>query len=137
MEGGYKNLPFFKQAEIIYDFTVEFCKKYLSGKEFIRLCDQMIHAARSAKQNIAEGYLQKGVEGRLKLLGVSRGSLEELLNDYLDFLRQRGLKILSKDSPEARQVRSLVYNRYNSYNSYKSYIQNPQSAANAMICPIN
>ena len=137
MEGGYKNLPFFKQAEIIYDFTVEFCKKYLSGKEFIRLCDQMIHAARSAKQNIAEGYLQKGVEGRLKLLGVSRGSLEELLNDYLDFLRQRGLKILSKDSPEARQVRSLVYNRYNSYNSYKSYIQNPQSAANAMICLIN
>ena len=97
----------------------------------------MIHAARSAKQNIAEGYLQKGVEGRLKLLGVSRGSLEELLNDYLDFLRQRGLKILSKDSPEARQVRSLVYNRYNSYNSYKSYIQNPQSAANAMICLIN
>ena len=137
MEGGYKNLPFFKQAEIIYDFTVEFCKKYLSGKEFIRLCDQMIHAARSAKQNMAEGYLQKGVEGRLKLLGVSRGSLEELLNDYLDFLRQRGLKILSKDSPEARQVRSLVYNRYNSYNSYKSYIQNPQSAANAMICLIN
>lgn len=137
MEGGYKNLPFFKQAEIIYDFTVEFCKKYLFKKEFIRLCDQMIQAARSAKQNMAEGYLQKSVEGRLKLLGVSRGSLEELLNDYLDFLRQRGLKIWSKDSPEARQVRSLVYNRYNSYNNYKSYLNSPEAAANTMVCLIN
>lgn len=52
----------------------------------------MIQAARSAKQNIAEGYLQRSIEGKLKLLGVARGSLEELLNDYADFLRQHNLQ---------------------------------------------
>lgn len=137
MIGGYKNLPFFKQTEIVYDFTVGFCEKYLPGREFIRLRDQMIQAARSAKQNIAEGYLQKSVEGRLKLLGVSRGSLEELLNDYLDFLRQRNLKIWAKDFSQAKAVRQLVYNRYNSYNNYKNYINSPETAANSMICLIN
>jgi len=137
MLGGYKQLPFFKQTEIIYDFTVEFCQKYLGGIEKTRLRDQMIQSARSGKQNIAEGYLQKSVEGRLKLLGISRGSLEELLNDYYDFLRQHRLKVWSKDSPEAKKVRGLVYNRYNSYNNYKDYITNPETAANAMICLLN
>src|SRR3989338_10807222 len=126
--GGYKSLPFFKQSEIIYDFTVEFVKKYIDYKS--RTKDQMEQAARSGKQNIAEGYLQKSLEGRIKLLGVARGSLEELLNDYQYFLRQRGLKIWEKDSPEARKVRSLVYNSYNDYNNYKNYIQNPADAAN-------
>ena len=132
---GYKSLPFFKQTEIIYDFTVEFVKKYIDYKSRTR--DQMEQAARSGKQNIAEGYLQKSLEGRIKLVGVARGSLEELLNDYLDFLRQRGLKLWEKDSPEARAVRRLVYNNYNSYNDYKNYIQNPETAANAVICLIN
>ncbi|MBI2018126.1 four helix bundle protein [Candidatus Daviesbacteria bacterium] len=133
--GGYKSLPFFKQAEIIYDFTVEFVKRYIDYKS--RTKDQMEQAARSGKQNIPEGYLQKSLEGRIKLLGVARGSLEELLNDYLDFLRQRGLKLWEKDSPEAKKVRSLVYNNYNSYNDYKNYIENPEQAANAIICLIN
>ncbi len=115
MTGGYKNLPFFKQAEIIYDFTIEFFQRYLPGQEKTRLRDQMIQSARLGKQNIAEGYLQKSVEGRLKLLGVSRGSFEEVLNDYLDFLRQRNLKLCEKDSEKAKKVRGLVYNRYNSY----------------------
>lgn len=97
----------------------------------------MTQAVRSAKQNIAEGYLQKSFAGRLKLLGVARGSLEELLNDYLDFLRQKTLNLWSKDSPEAKKVRSLVYNRDNSYNHYKSYIDSGETAANAMICLIN
>src|SRR3989338_4523793 len=115
--GGYKSLPFFKQAEIIHDFTVEFVKKYIDPRS--RTKDQMEQAARSGKQNIAEGYLQKSLEGRIKLLGVARGSLEELLNDYQDFLRQRGLKLWEKDSPEARKVRKLGYNRYKNYNDYK------------------
>ncbi len=135
MIGGYKNLPFFKQAEIIYDFTVEFCKKYVDYRS--RTKDQMEQSARSGKQNIAEGYLQKSVEGKLKLLGVARGSLEELLNDYLDFLRQRGFKLWPKDSPEAQAVRRLVYNRYNNYNNYKDYIFKAELAANAMVCLIN
>lgn len=133
--GGYKDLPFFKQSEIIYDFTVEFVKKYIDYKS--RTKDQMEQAARSGKQNIAEGYLQKSLEGRIKLVGVARGSLEELLNDYQDFLRQRGLKLWDKDNNEAKKVRSLVYNSYNCYNDYKNYIQDPEEAANAMICLIN
>jgi four helix bundle suffix protein len=97
----------------------------------------MVQAARSGKQNIVEGYLQKSVEGKLKLVGVARGSLEELLNDYQDFLRQKGLPVWIKDDPRARVVRSLVYNRYNNYKNYKCYIENPEGAANAMICLIN
>ncbi len=135
MTGGYKSLPFFKQAEIIYDFTIEFVKKYIDPKS--RLKDQMEQSARSAKQNIAEGYLQKSIESRIKLLGVSRGSLEELLNDYIDFLRQRSYKIWTKDCDEAQAVRKLVYYRYKSYNNYKNYISSPEKAANVMICLIN
>ena len=133
--GGYKSLPFFKQTEIIYDFTIEFCKLYIDYKS--RTKDQMEQAARSGKQNIAEGYLQKSLEGRIKLVGVARGSLEELLNDYQDFLRQNGYKLWEKDSPEAKGVRSLVYNDYNSYNQYKDYMSSPEKAANAMVSLIN
>lgn len=133
--GGYKSLPFYKQSEIIYDFTVEFTGKYIPRGS--RTKDQMDQAARSGKQNIAEGYLQKSLEGRIKLVGVARGSLEELLNDYLDFLRQRGLKRWEKDSEKAGKVRSLVYNSYNSYINYKNYIDFPEEAANVMICLIN
>ena len=135
MLGGYKKLPFFKQAEIIYDFTGEFVKRYIDN--YSRTKDQMEQSARSGKQNIAEGYLNKSTEARLKFLNYARGSLEELLNDYYDFLRQRQLKIWPKDSPEAKKVRGLVYDRYNSYNNYKIYISNPERAANAMICLIN
>lgn len=132
---GYKSLPFFQQAVIIHDYTATFCDRYIDKKS--RTHDQMIQSARSGKQNIAEGYLQKSIEGKLKLLGVARGSLEELLNDYLDFLRQHNLKLWDKNSPQARKVRSLVYNRYNSYINYKNYIGNPETAANAIICLIN
>ena len=133
--GGYKNLPFFTQTEIIYDFTVEFVKRFIDYKS--RTKDQMEQVARSGKQNIAEGYLQKSLEGRIKLLGVARGSLEELLNDYQDFLRQRGLKLWDLNSTEAKEVRVLVYNSYNDYKNYKDYIEDPKKAANAMICLIN
>lgn len=132
---GYKSLPFYQQTEIIYDFTVEFCEKYIDYKS--RTKDQMVQAARSGKQNIAEGYLQKSIEGKLKLLGVARGSLEELLNDYQDFLRQKGLVIWIKDDSKARAVRALVYNRYNNYNFYKGYMAAAETAANSMVCLIN
>ena len=126
---GYKSLSFFQQAEIVYDFTVEFCKLYIDYKSRTR--DQMVQAARSGKQNIAEGYLQKSIEGKLKLIGVARGSMEELLNDYQDFLRQKQLPTWSKDSSQSQTVRKLVYK------DYKSYISTPESAANAMVCLIN
>lgn len=132
---GYKTLPFYIQSEYIYDFTVEFCSLYIDYKS--RTKDQMEQAARSGKQNIAEGYLQKSLEGRIKLLGVARGSLEELLNDYQDFLRQKGLKVWEMVSEQSQAVRRLVYNRYNSYKNYKVYIANPEQAANCMVCLIN
>ena len=132
---GYKSLPFYVQSEIIYDFTVEFCDRYVDKRS--RTHDQMVQSGRSGKQNIAEGYLQKSIEGKLKLLGVSRGSLEELLNDYQDFLRQRGLPLWKPDSSKAQAVRRLVYNDYNSYNNYKVYISGPEEAANCMVCLIN
>src|SRR3989338_3526456 len=113
---GYKTLPFFKRAEVIYDFTVEFVKLYVPYKSRTR--DQMEQAARSGKQNIAEGYLFKSLKGRIKLVGVSRGSLEELLNDYLDYLRQNSLKLWDKDDPRAQKIRRLVYKNYKSYNDY-------------------
>jgi len=132
-EGGYKSLAIFKQAEIIHDFTVKFCEKYIDKKS--RTHDQMTQAARSGKQNMAEGYLQKSYEGKIKLLGVARGSLEELLNDYLDYLRQHGLKIWDLNSPEARDVRGLVYKP--DLKDYLPYLDSPEAAGNAMICLIN
>lgn len=132
---GYQDLPFFKQTEIIYDCTVEFVKRYIDYKS--RTKDQMEQAARSGKQNIPEGYLQKSLEGRIKLVGVARGSLEELLNDFQDCLRQRDLKLWDKNSEDARAIRQLAYNRYNDYKYYKVYIFSPETAANAMICLIH
>jgi restriction system protein len=137
--GGYKSQPVFIQATVIYDFTVEFCGRYISKKS--RILDQMVQAARSGKQNIAEGYLQKSLESKLKLLTVARASFEELLQDYQDFLRQKGLKLWEKDSPKALDCRKIVYNSYNNYklyNCYKLYLEeNPGSAGNAMVCLIN
>jgi len=132
---GYKSLAFYKQSEIIHDFTVEFVKLFIDYRS--RTKDQMEQSARSGKQNIAEGYTQKSIESKIKLVGVARGSLEELLNDYQDYLRQHNLTIWPKDSSEARKVRALVYNRYNSYKNYKDYISSGESAANTMICLIN
>ena len=132
---GYKDLPFYRQTEIIHDFTAEFTKLYINYKSRTR--DQMDQAARSGKQNIAEGYLQKSVEGKLKLLGVARGSLEELLNDYLDYLRQHNLKIWDKDNPRSLEIRKIAYKIYKDYNDYKNYISPPETAANAMVILIN
>ena len=132
---GYKSLPFFIQTEIIYDFTVEFCNRYINMRS--RTHDQMVQAARSGKQNIAEGYLQKSIESRLKLVGVASGSLEELLNDYQDFLRQKRLEVWEKDSLQSRKVRALAYKNYKSYNDYEIYISDSEEAANSMVCLIN
>lgn len=137
-------MAFYKQTEIIHDFTMEFCAKYIDYHS--RTKDQMEQAARSGKQNISEGYAQQDYQGKLKLMKIARGSLEELLVDYQDFLRQRNLPLWDKDNPKAKEVRNLVYkinpkdngyNNYNAYNLYKVYLGKPEDAANAMICLIN
>lgn len=134
---SYKELKTYQNSTIIYDFTVEFCGKYIHFSS--RTKDQMVQAARSGKQNIVEGTQASRTSKKteLKLLGVARASLTELLEDYEDFLRQKSLPLWGKDFPKAREARALAYRTYKSYESYKSYISEGEGAANAMICLIN
>jgi len=133
---SYRELKSYQGAVIIYDFTVQFCRFYIDPKS--RTTDQMIQAARSGKQNIVEASMQRtSKKSELKLLGVARASLQELLEDYEDFLRQRDLKLWLKDSPNAQAIRRLIYKTDKSYLTYKPCLKNPEDAANAMICLIN
>ena len=105
--GGYKELLTFQKAEIVYDATVRFCADFFSRRD--RTVDQMVQAARSGKQNIVEASMASGTskETEIKLTNVARASLEELLTDYRDFLRTRGLREWDKNSQEALYVRQL------------------------------
>src|SRR5918996_6456125 len=107
--GGYRELKSYQNAEIVYDATVRFCDKFVERRS--RTHDQMVQAARSGKQNIAEGSMASGTSKKteLKLVGVARASLEELLLDYQDYLRQHGLGVWGKDHPTAQSVRKLAY----------------------------
>lgn len=137
--GGYRDLQSYRNAEIIYDATVAFCPLYID--RFSRTNDQMVQAARSGKQNIAEGSAASGTSKKteLKLMNVARASLEELLLDYEDFLRQHNLPLWDKDNPQAQTIRKLAYNQNRSYRTYKSYIENssPETAANTICCLIH
>jgi len=97
--GGYRKLKSFQVAQLVYDLTVRFCDRYLDRRS--RTVDQMVQAARSGVQNIAEGSMASGTSKKteLKLTNVARASLEELLLDYEDFLRQRGLPQWPPDHP--------------------------------------
>lgn len=102
-KAGYEYLITYQNSIQIYDLTIQFCDRFLPGREYLRTREQMVQAARSGKQCIPEGYLQKSLKGYIKLLGVTRGSFEELLKDYEDFARTRGIKILPEwDKREKR-----------------------------------
>ena len=116
--GGYRNLKSYQTSEIIYDLTAEFCRLHLDRSYGInRTYDQMVQAARSGKQNIAEGCQASGTSKKtaLKLVNVARASLEELLLDYEDFLRQRSLPLWSKENAKAQEIRALAYGSNRSY----------------------
>lgn len=134
--GGYKELLAFQMAEFVYDGTVAFTARYLDKKS--RTVDQMVQAARSGRQNIAEGSVASGTSSKveLKLIGIARASQEELLLDYKDFLRQRGLVEWTKDDEKARFIRKLCYRANRTYETYKPYIEEkgPENAANTLIC---
>lgn len=134
--GGYRKLLSYQTATLVYDLTVEFCNKFVAA---MRMRDQMVQAARSGRQNIAEGCQASGTSKKteIKLVGVARASLEELLIDYEDFLRQRGLPLWAKDSTEAKEVRMLAYRNDKSYKTYSSCLQNQAKAANTLICLIH
>jgi four helix bundle suffix protein len=131
--GGYRKLKSYQIAEIIYDATVIFCNRFIDKRS--RTHDQMVQAARSGVQNIAEGSMASATSKKteLKLTGVARASLEELLLDYKAFLRQRGLRIWDKDLPEALEVRKKRVSDL----SDLSDLSDPEVFANTMICLIN
>jgi hypothetical protein len=105
--GGFRNLRSFQIAEIIYDATVAFCDRFINPRS--RTHDEMVQAARSGRQNIAERSRASGTSSQteIRLVGVARASLDELLLDYEDFLRQRRLPLWGKDDARARKVRAM------------------------------
>jgi len=102
--GGFRKLKSFQVAQLAYDVTLRFCDRYISPRS--RTHDQMVQAARSGVQNIAEGSVASGTSKKmeLKLTNVAKASLAELKLDYEDFLRQRGLPLWSRDDPRRRSL---------------------------------
>lgn len=133
--GGYRNLITYQKAEIIYDGTVYFCNKFLA--KYDRTKEQMIQAARSGKQNIAEGSMASATskETEIKLTNVARASLEELLIDYQDFLRNNGLKEWGKEHKYVKRLRELNRTPGANYETFKKAIEhpNPEISANVLI----
>jgi four helix bundle suffix protein len=102
--GGYRKLKSFQMAELCFDLTVRFCKRYVDRRS--RTYDQMVQAARSGTQNIVEGSAASGTSKRteMKLTDTARFSLEELRRDYRDYLRQRGRKEWSYSDPRRQEL---------------------------------
>ena len=152
--GGYRETASFQTTTIIYDATYWFCEKFIDPRS--RMADQMVQAARSGRQNIAEGSRASATSSQteLRLLNVARSSLEELLLDYEDYLRQRHLPQWSPDSKEALAVRDVPKQfRLNQPDQtaltdltdrqrwalYATWLEHadPAVRANALICLIN
>lgn len=152
--GGYRKTASFQTATIIYDATWWFCEKFLDPRS--RTVDQMVQAARSGRQNIAEGSRAAATSSQteLRLVNVARASLEELLLDYEDYLRHRRLPQWAADSPEASAVRAVSHafkkdqtdpsdliglsdsERYALYSPWLDHAD-PAIRANAIICLIH
>jgi restriction system protein len=143
--GGYRQLRSFQVATLVYDATVSFCARFLDKRS--RLVDQMVQAARSGRQNIAEGSRAAATSSQteLRLVNVARASLDELLLDYEDFLRQRRKRQWEKNDAEAQAVRAMArrdrMGRTDPFDSgpYATWLAHRDSAvvANAAICLIH
>ena len=138
--GGYRQLRSFQTTTVIYDATVSFCDRFVDKRS--RTVDQMVQAARSGRQNIAEGSRASATSSQteLRLVNVARASLDELLLDYEDFLRQRKLRQWGKDDQEAREVRAVGKRKDPTDDAaYSRWLNHKDSAvvANAVICLIH
>ena len=113
-KGNYQDLASYKKATVIYDLTFYFTRRFLSKGD--RTIDQMVQAARSGKQNIAEGCAAAATsaETELKLTNVARASMKELLVDYEDYLRVRGLQLWSFDDERTQKTRDFCKNHESS-----------------------
>lgn len=133
---GYKYLKTYQLATIIYDLTTVFCNHYIDKRS--RTHDQMVQAARSGKQNIAEGYLEKSLKSYIKLLGISRGSLGELLEDYEDFARQNKITVWDKDKARDTMEIRAIRAKSSLTNPYIPNLpHNPEFAVNLLITLLN
>ena len=137
--GNYRELLSYQKAEVVYDLTFEFCQRFLQRGD--RTTDQMVQAARSGKQNIAEASKASGTskETELKLANVARASLEELLLDYQDFIRARHLSLWPKDSKQALYVRRMGNKPRPTYDAYREFCQTrpAEVVANIALCLIH
>jgi len=137
--GHYEELLSYQKSVVIYDLTFHFCERFFD--KFDRTVGQMVQAARSGKQNIIEGSkasaTSKGTE--IKLTNVARASLEELLEDYRDFLRVRDYPIWEKDSKEALYARKLGNKPHTTYEAYREFCETRPAdvVANIAICLIH
>jgi four helix bundle suffix protein len=137
--GNYKELLSYQKAGTIYDLTCESCRRFLAKTD--RTIDQMIQGARSGKQNIVEGSKISATskETELKLLGFSRASLQELLEDYRDYLRTKKLPLWDKYSRQAQFVRRVGANPAVTYEAYREFCEtrSGEVVANIAICLIH
>jgi four helix bundle suffix protein len=137
--GNYRELKSFRKAEIVYDVTNRFCRRFLSKGD--RTIDQMVQAARSGKQNIIEGSKasKTSTEMELKLTNVARASLDELLADYEDFLRNGDHKLWDMNSKEARYVRRLGGRTECTFEDFREFVKTRpgETVANIAICLIH
>lgn len=133
--GGYQRLHAYQKSLVVYDATRYFCKRFLSVRD--RTYDQMVQAARSGKQNIVEGSQASGTskEMEIKLTSVARASLEELLEDYRDFLRARGYQEWDRGHPCTQRLRELNRTPGADYRTFRKAIEHedPAISANAII----
>src|SRR6476620_4678289 len=118
--GGYRKLKSFQVAQLVYDVTVRFCDRYIDKRS--RTHDQMVQAARSGVQNIAEGSQASGTSKKteLKLTNLARASLEELKLDYEDFLRQRRLRLWECADPRQQE---LIRSRVNTADEFALWVK--------------
>src|SRR5437763_14094451 len=130
--GGYEDLLSFQKARIVYDGTVRFCERFLERRDRTR--DQMVQAARSGKQNILEGSQASGTSKatEIKLTNVARASLEELLEDYRDYLRTRHFEEWTKEHPYTHRLRQLNRQPNASYATFKKGIEHSDRLSRRM-----
>lgn len=137
--GDYQTLISYQKSEVIYEITYRFCKRFLSKGD--RTIDQMVQAARSGKQNIVEGSkaATTSKEMEIKLTNVARASLEELLEDYRDFLRVRDLRMWDKQSKQAQYVRKLGMTSPLTFEVFRTFTEtrSAEIVANIAICLIH
>lgn len=133
----YTELRFYQRSDVLYQLTQEFCKRYLP-QYGDRTVDQMVQAARSTKQNIAEGSSdgQTSTETELKLLGIARGSNKELMEDYQDYMKRKGLsEWYAAKNPRFERMHEFC--KYHSkYEDYQEMLpkMNDEELANMAIC---